>query len=449
MIETASRTEIVLDVLYLDGDGCDPCRTTIASVDEVSAVLDGPLRDVGRTLTVNTIHVTDREQAHQLGFVSSPTVRVDGVDIELGLREQSCASCSTLADEPIDCRTFDWQGVTFPSPPAEMIASRVLQYLDGALPVSPATATVPEQAADATSVDRFVAARIAQATRAAALRRRMRGTVLSPSDDGYDTARATFTTIDDQRPALIAVPNDVDDVVVVVNFAREHGLRVVPQRTGHNASPLGDIAGTVLVRTDAMREVVIDTERRIARVGAGAKWEDVVPQAAQPGLAAPHGSTPEVSVAGYASGGGVGWHGGKYGPAANSIIAIEVVTADGRLRRVDHEYGSELFWALRGGRGGNFGVITAVEFRLFPVARLDAGVLLVPGMSRRSGSMTDAVAAPLMPPLASGLNPNGTGHAIDTTKLFGTRTLRRLRAVRKQVDPDGMFQANHSVPTAA
>ena len=144
-----------------------------------------------------------------------------------------------------------------------------------------------------------------------------------------------------------------------------------------------------------------------------------------------------------------GWHGGKYGPAANSIIAIEVVTADGRLRRVDHEYGSELFWALRGGWGGNFGVITAVEFRLFPVARLDVGVLLVPGLSRRSGSMTDAFAAPLMPPLASGLYPNGTGHPIDTTKLFGTRTLRRLRAVRKQVDPDGMFQANHSVPTAA
>ena len=76
MIETASRTEIVLDVPYLDGDSCDPCRTTIASVDEVSAVLDGPLRDVGRTLTINTIHVTDREQAHQLGFVSSPTVRL-------------------------------------------------------------------------------------------------------------------------------------------------------------------------------------------------------------------------------------------------------------------------------------------------------------------------------------------------------------------------------------
>lgn len=174
------------------------------------------------------------------------------------------------------------------------------------------------------------------------------------------------------------MPVDAADVAAVVDFARDHGLPVVPQRTGHNAGPLGPITGAVLLRTDAMREVVIDPQSRIARVGAGAKWEDVVPRASDLGLAALHGSTPDVSIAGYATGGGVGRYGRKHGVAANSVTAIELVTADGRQRRVDAEHDPELFWALRGGGGGNFGVITAVEFRLFPVPELYAGVLFFP-----------------------------------------------------------------------
>jgi hypothetical protein len=163
----------------------------------------------------------------------------------------------------------------------------------------------------------------------------------------------------------------------VVNFARTHDLRIVPQHTGHNTPPLGAIAGAMLLRTDAMRDVVIDPERRTARVGAGATWVDVVPRASELGLAALHGSTPNGSIAGDVSGGGVGWYGRRHGLAANSVTAIELVTADGRLRRVDHQHEPELFWALRGG-GGNFGVITAVEFRLYPVTELHAGALFYP-----------------------------------------------------------------------
>ena len=107
------------------------------------------------------------------------------------------------------------------------------------------------------------------------------------------------------------------------------------------------------------------------------KWEDVLPRASELGLAALHGSTPDVSVVGYTLGGGVGWYARSHGLSANNVVAIELVTADGELRRVDHEHDPELFWALRGG-GGNFGVVTAIEIRLFPIAEVYAGVLFFP-----------------------------------------------------------------------
>ena len=112
-------------------------------------------------------------------------------------------------------------------------------------------------------------------------------------------------------------------------------------------------------------------------MGAGVKWESVSPRVSDLGLAALHGSTPDVSIAGYGLGGGVGWYGRKHGLFTNSITAIELVTADGRLRRVDHDHEPELFWALRGG-GGNFGVVTALEFRLFPISEVYAGALFFP-----------------------------------------------------------------------
>jgi FAD/FMN-containing dehydrogenase len=130
----------------------------------------------------------------------------------------------------------------------------------------------------------------------------------------------------------------------------------------------------ILLRTDRLRGVEIDPERRIARVLAGSRWEEVVPAASELGLAALHGSTPDVSVTGYTLGGGVGWYARKLGLAANSVTAIELVTADGRLRRADREHNPELFWALRGG-GGNFGVITALEFQLYDIPEVYAGAI--------------------------------------------------------------------------
>ena len=115
-----------------------------------------------------------------------------------------------------------------------------------------------------------------------------------------------------------------------------------------------------------LRDVQIDVEAQQARVGAGVVWEEVVNPAAEHGLVALHGSSPDVGVAGYTLGGGMGWLARKHGLAANSVTAIEVVTADGEFHRVDHTHERDLFFALRGG-GGNFGVVTAFEFKLFPL----------------------------------------------------------------------------------
>jgi FAD/FMN-containing dehydrogenase len=210
-----------------------------------------------------------------------------------------------------------------------------------------------------------------------ALRRLIGGPALAPGEADYDAARGAFNLNVDQRPALIAEPGSREEVAAVVDFARQEGLRVAPQRTGHNAAPLGPLEGTVLLKTNRLDRVHVDPAARCARTGSGARWEDVVPQASELGLAALHGSTPDVSVAGYSLGGGMGWYARKHGLAANSVRAIELVTADGEIRRVDHENEPELFWALRGG-GGNFGVVTALEFDLRPIPEVYAGVLFFP-----------------------------------------------------------------------
>jgi hypothetical protein len=126
-----------------------------------------------------------------------------------------------------------------------------------------------------------------------------------------------------------------------------------------------------------MRDVHIDPVSRTARVGAGALWMDVTGPAAEHGLAALAGSSPDVGVVGYSLGGGLSWLARKHGLAANSVTAIEVVTADGRLVRADATNEPDLFWALRGG-GGSFGVVTALEFSLYPIAQVYAGMLAFP-----------------------------------------------------------------------
>jgi FAD binding domain len=203
------------------------------------------------------------------------------------------------------------------------------------------------------------------------------GQVVSPGDSEWDAARQAFNLLVDQRPAAVAFPVDERDVAAIVTYARDRGLRIAPQATGHNAGPLGSLEETILVHTSQLQDVSIDANTRRVRVGSGVKWERITPRLSELGLAGLHGSSPDVGVAGYSLGGGMGWLARRYGLQTNSVTAMELVTADGRLVRTDPFHEPDLFWALRGG-GGNFGVVTAIEFAVYPVAELYAGAMFFP-----------------------------------------------------------------------
>jgi len=197
-------------------------------------------------------------------------------------------------------------------------------------------------------------------------------------EEQWDSARAAWNLAIDQEPAMVARPGNTDEVAAVVNFARENGLRVAVQAEGHGAGPLAGVGDdTLLLKTGRMTGAEVDADSRKARVGAAAKWEDVSALASPEGLAALSGSSAEVGVVGYTLGGGHGWLARKHGLACNSVIAAEMVTADGQLVRVDVDNEPDLFWALRGG-GGNFGVVTALEFELHPLPDLYAGMFAWP-----------------------------------------------------------------------
>ena len=203
------------------------------------------------------------------------------------------------------------------------------------------------------------------------------GKIVTPEHARFDEARRAWNLTVDQRPAAVLFPESAEDVAAAVEFARQHDLRIAPQGTGHNAGPLGSLDDTILLKTERMRGVQIDPKRWLARVEAGAVWLEVVEAAAQHGLAALAGSSPDVGVVGYTLGGGMSFIGRKYGLAANAVQAVELVTADGRFVRADRENEPDLFWALRGG-GGSFGVVTAIELQLLPIEHAYAGALFYP-----------------------------------------------------------------------
>jgi hypothetical protein len=200
------------------------------------------------------------------------------------------------------------------------------------------------------------------------------GTVVLPGDPGWDEARSSFNLLLDQHPAAIAYPTSAQDVAALVAYGRSTGLRVAPQATAHNQGPLGDMSDLLLVNVSALQEVQVDPAAKRVRVGTGVKWDRVAPRLSAHGLAGLHGSSPDVGIAGYSLGGGIGWLARKYGMQANAVTALELVTADGELIRADAEHHADLFWALRGG-GGNYGVVTAIEFAVHEVEDLYAGAM--------------------------------------------------------------------------
>ncbi|WP_329459882.1 FAD-binding oxidoreductase [Streptomyces sp. NBC_01497] len=203
------------------------------------------------------------------------------------------------------------------------------------------------------------------------------GSVLLPGDVGYDDERALFNQNHDLAPAVIVVAESAADVQAAVNFAARQQRPALVKTTGHQM--VGPAHGAVVIATRRMDDVAIDTVGRTARVGAGVLWAEVIEKAAAVGLAPLNGSNSTVGVSGYTLGGGLSpTLGRSHGYAADHVRSLDVVTADGELRHVDARCEPELFWALRGGKG-NFGVVTALEFDLFPVPRLYGGGIYFPG----------------------------------------------------------------------
>ncbi|MEU8635119.1 FAD-binding oxidoreductase [Amycolatopsis sp. NPDC048633] len=190
---------------------------------------------------------------------------------------------------------------------------------------------------------------------------------LRPGQDGYAEEVAGFQTSIATQPAVVVAAETAEDVVAAVKYAAEHDLPVSVQSTGH-----GLTTGTdgLLISTRRLTDVEIDGDT--ARVGAGVRWGAVIEAAAKHGLAPLSGSSPDVGVVGYTLSGGFGLMARRFGRAADHVRAIDVVTPGGELRTVTP--GSELFWALLGGRAG-FGIVTALEFGLVPVTELYGGGL--------------------------------------------------------------------------
>jgi len=207
------------------------------------------------------------------------------------------------------------------------------------------------------------------------LRAGLRGTAHVPGEEGYDDASRAWNLAAHQSPALVVVAGGAADVMSAVRFAKEAGMGVAVMATGHGVGAACD--GGVLINTSNMRGVRVDPVARTARVEAGTLWLDVVHEAQPHGLAGLMGSTSHVGVVGYTMGGGFGWLGRKYGFNATSMRQADVVTADGELVRASADENEELFWGLKGG-GGNFGIVTSLEFELYPVGTLYGGNLIYP-----------------------------------------------------------------------
>ena len=198
------------------------------------------------------------------------------------------------------------------------------------------------------------------------LRHALRGHVYDPGEPEYEDACTLFNGMIEKRPRHVARCSHPHQVSAALAFARARDLRVAVRAGGHSVAGLSLVDDGLVIDVRGMSEIVVDAERRIARVGGGATWAAVDRATQEHGLAAVGGRVSSTGVAGLTLGGGSGWLERKHGLACDNVLAVELVTASGELVRATADEHPDLFWALRGG-GGNFGVVTAIEFALHPV----------------------------------------------------------------------------------
>ena len=266
----------------------------------------------------------------------------------------------------------------------------------------------------------------------------LHGESLRPGDDGYDAARLVWNAMVDKRPALIARCSGTADVINCVNFARENNLLVSVRGGGHNFPGNSVCNDGLMIDLSRMTGVRVDPAAKTVRAQGGTKWGAFDHETQAFGLAAPGGTDVDTGIAGLTLGGGIGWLSGSHGLSCDNLVSADVVTADGRAITASADENPDLFWGLRGG-GGNFGVVTSLEYRLHPVGpEVLAGWLIysideVREFFARVNELTDNMPDELNLITFLHTLPDGGGKACSILLCYhgdieeGERTIRPLR----------------------
>jgi FAD/FMN-containing dehydrogenase len=210
-----------------------------------------------------------------------------------------------------------------------------------------------------------------------ALRAEFSGELLGPGDAGYDEARSVHNGLIDRRPALIARCRSAADIAAAVRAATDAGVEISVRGGGHNVAGRAVADGALMIDLSPMKDVSVDPEARTIRAQGGVLWSELNAAAAEHGLATTGGAISTTGIAGLTLGGGLGWLMSKYGLAADNLVAVELVTADGQILDVTADSHPDLFWALRGG-GGNFGVAASFTYRGHELTMVTAGLIAHP-----------------------------------------------------------------------
>jgi hypothetical protein len=213
------------------------------------------------------------------------------------------------------------------------------------------------------------------------------GCVITPATSGYDTARLVFNQAFDRHPAIIVRCASASDVARALEFAQNKHLPLAVRSGGHSRLGYGVCDGGVVIDLGGMKRVEVDASKRVARAEAGALVRDLDEATQRFGLATTSGGCPTVGISGFTLGGGEGRLMDKYGAACDNLLSAQVVTVDGRQIEASQKSNPDLFWAIRGG-GGNFGVVTALEYQLHPVGKVLSGALTYP-----AGRIADLIQA--------------------------------------------------------
>jgi FAD/FMN-containing dehydrogenase len=200
----------------------------------------------------------------------------------------------------------------------------------------------------------------------------LRGQLILPSDESYDTTRMVYNAMIDKKPAVIVRCAGAADVISAVNFARVHNLLVAVRSGGHSVSGKSVCDGGIVIDLSLMKGIRVNPSRRTAQAQTGLRLGEFDRETQAFGLATPTGLHPNTGIAGLTLGGGIGWLNGLYGLACDNLISVDVVTADGRFLIASERENQDLFWGVRGG-GGNFGIVTSFEYRLHPVNMIVGG----------------------------------------------------------------------------